>query len=318
MSNFYKIGRMQFPLLTALAFSITSLASTPAAAEDRNCTASEKAEGDRQLWLSAGDKSLSLSTHLPWGQPRETSPTTHERTLVQRDYVIRYDDDLRVPVWTAERLVFDRIGKVDGRVNCFRPDPRIPVSASAKLIDYEERIYDRGHSTPDADQDSSITAAVNSYMLSNMSPQTCQFNRGIWQILESIVRLWAKEHATVYVISGSVFDRDGDGRRDRDSDAPRMESNNGQERVAVPSAFFKLITRQKADGSLETLSVLLPHDNTRLTGDPAVAYLRGKVTSVAALERVTGLDFFPTATASLGESTALWPIVGRPSRNLCG
>jgi endonuclease G len=296
------------------------IALAPAAvnAESRNCTPAEKAEGDRQLWLNDRDKALSISTHLPWGEPRATAPTTHERTLAQRDYVIHYDDDLLVPIWTGEKLVAARIGKEKDRVNCFRPDPRIPAEVSAGNSDYDEPVYDRGHSIPDADQDSSLTAAVNTYMFTNMSPQTCQFNRGIWQIFEGIVRLWAKEgRGTLYIISGSVFDRNGDRRRDADSAASRMKSRNKKERVAVPTGFYKIVTFIKSDGSLETVSVLLPHNDTELAGDPALQYLQAHVTTVAEIERVTGLDFFPTGTPRLGESSRFWSFTGRMPTNLC-
>jgi endonuclease G len=290
-----------------------------AKSKNRDCTAAEKTVADKQLWLNTTDKNLSIAAHLPWGVPRETTPTTNERTLVQRDYVNRYDDDLKVPIWSAERIEFSKIGKVPIRIDCFRPDPRIPATASARLKDYEDKgsIYDRGHASPDADQDSSITAEVNTYVLTNMSPQTCQFNRGIWQILESIGRLWAKEHGTVYIISGSVFDRDGDGRRDADSVAMPMESLDHQKRVAVPSAFYKIVAFRKPSGRIATITILMPHNDTALNGPAALTYLSNHTKPMATVEALTGLDLFPNATGQLDEATSLWPIVGNPSNNLC-
>ena len=40
-----------------------------------------------------------------------------------------------------------------------------------------------------------------------------RFNRGIWARLEGYVRDWAEKKGTIYVITGAVFDRDGDGAR---------------------------------------------------------------------------------------------------------
>jgi endonuclease G len=142
--------------------------------------------------------------------------------------------------------------------------------------------------------------------MSNMSPQYCEFNRGIWQILEEQTRRWARRFGTVYVLNGSIFDRDGDGRRDQDSDADHMQSNNHKARVAVPTAFYKLLAVQRPDGTVETLMVLLPQDHVQHDGDEAMAYLQQHLTTIAAIEQRTGLRFFAAATTPPTELTRLW------------
>jgi endonuclease G, mitochondrial len=297
-----------------LLFALAAFAAwTPASAA--NCTPAERAVADRALRLSTADQSAAVATHLPWGAPRAAAGASNESQLVQRDYVIGYDADLRVPLWTAERVDSARIGKVD-REDCFRADPRLSVPNASTPTDYNEPIYDQGHLAAFANQSSSDVAGHNSFVMSNMAPQTCQFNRGIWQILEGIARLWATEHGTVYVLSGSVFDRDGNGVRDSDASAQRMLSRNGNQRVAVPSAFYKIVTLRRPDGSLATLSIMMPHNTANPNGPAALQYLRDHVTTVAAIERVTGLDLFPSET-NLGESTTVWPFVGRQPSSLC-
>lgn len=304
-------------LLRAIAAALLALAPlagwTPALAA--NCTAAEREAADRQLWLSPADQRASIATHLPWGEPRETAPTDNERLLVQRDYVIRYDADLRLPLWTAERVDEARLGKAS-REDCFRRDPRLTNDQASLPSDYDEPVYDQGHLAAFANQSSSEVAGHNSFIMSNMAPQTCGFNRGIWQILEGITRLWAREHGTVYVLSGSVMDRDGDGLRDADHAAQRMLSRNGRSRVAVPSAFYKVITYRAADGGLRTLSIMMPHNHANPNGAEALAYLQQHVTTVARIEQVAGLDLFPEAQ-DLGESASLWPFVGTQPRSLC-
>jgi endonuclease G len=295
---------------------ISGICATAETASARSCTAAEKKEADRWLWLSPADKQISLETNLPWGAPVSNNHPADELLLVQRDYVNRYDKSLMVPIWSAERLDPQRFGKVPERVNCFRRDPRINPDVASAPSDYVEPIYDQGHLSPDADQDSSLTAALNTYVMSNMAPENCQFNRGIWQILEGITRRWAKERGTVFVLSGSVFDRDGDGRRDPDDQALRMASKNGKSRVAVPSAMYKIIALRKQDGTVETLTVLLPHDTSNPNGDEALAYLQAHVTTIAKVEALTGLDLFPKA-ANLTESTRFWSFTGKPPRSLC-
>jgi DNA/RNA endonuclease G (NUC1) len=283
--------------------------------KDRNCTADESREGDRLAALSRPDSDGSVRRHLPWGEPRETSPTTNERTFVLTDYVNRYDSDLRVPVWSAERIDWSRLDRAV-RINCFRPWPGA-VAATDNAVDYDEPVYDQGHLTPAADQDSSVTAMVNTFFFTNMAPQRGQFNRGIWKRLEGIVRNWVQANATVYVITGSVFDRDNDGRRDADSAAEPTEPRRGRpRRMGIPTAFYKIITYRRADGRLTTLSLLLPHQVVSVSGRAAGRYFQAHVTTVARLERLTGLDFFPTET-NIGEATDFCSFSRGTSATLC-
>jgi endonuclease G len=291
----------------------TVIASTAATAA--NCTAAERHEADRWLWLNERDRDASVEQNLPWGTPAPTGSVSHERTLIQRDYVIAYDADLRVPLWTAEKVTGERLGRV-GRSDCFRKDVRLKSPDASAPSDYSEPIFDQGHVTPSANMTMSQIAVHNSFIMSNMTPQFCQFNRGVWQILEEIVRRWAVQYGTVYVISGSIFDRDNDGVRDPDDSALRMTSNNGKKRVAIPSAFYKIVALRNADGRIETLSILLPHDQTDLDRDEAVAYLGRYVTTLAQIERLAGLQLFPDVPTTIVEHPALWPFAGAAPKSL--
>ncbi|MDR6625703.1 DNA/RNA non-specific endonuclease [Caulobacter segnis] len=293
-------------LTGALAAGLLLLAGHGAEAADL-CSASEKADADRALTLSASDKAKALEEHLPWGAPRpQSTPSASEVQLVQSDYVIQYDSRLRIPIWTADHVVDAAIGQVD-RSDCFRPDPRLTKEAAASPTDYDEPIFDQGHLTPSADVTKSRLSVHNSFLMSNMAPQFCQFNRGVWQILEGLTRLWAKEYGEVYVLSGSVFDRNGDGVRDPDDLTVRMTSRNGQKRVAVPSAFYKIIARKRPDGGVEVLAVMMPHDQTDLDGKAAFDYITSHITRLSKISAVTGLAFFPQATSGPDEALSLWP-----------
>lgn len=304
---------MRFPVALVLTCSLLWGVAGGAQAAD-NCTPAQAKAADKELWLSPTDQQLSLSTHLPWGAPKEPASATNEHLLVQRDYVIDYDDDLRIPIWTAHRIVAKNLKS--GRTNCFRQDVRLRASVASSPTDYAEPIFDQGHMTPNGDQSMNLTATLNSFVMSNMTPQFCQFNRGVWQILEVLVRRWADEHGTIYVISGSVLDRDGDGARDPDSAAIRMKSNNKQKRVAIPSAFYKIIAFKNPDGSLSTLTILLPHDQTDVDGEDAITYLKQHVNSIAAVHGLTGLSYFPGNAPAISEASTLWSFTGSPPQSL--
>lgn len=283
----------------------------PVRADD--CTAAQREAADRQLWLNARDRDLATDAVFPWGAPAAAADGSRRR-LVQRDYIIDYDDDLQGPVWSANVLGLKPLA--GGRIDCFRQDPRIPGAVASRPSDYNEPIFDQGHMVPNADMTFGDIPIMNTFVMSNMTPQFCQFNRGVWQILETLVRFWAEDGSPVRVLNGAVFDRDGDGARDADADSVRMRSRNGRTNVAVPSAYFKVLARQDPDGSLRTLTILLPHDQVDVDGQAALDYLRGHVTTLAAVERATGEDLFPDLSGAPVEDRELWDVAGASFRSL--
>jgi len=299
-------------LLVTLA--LLALAPQTAQASHRNCTAAEKRSADRQLWLNQEDKQLSIERHLPWGAPVAGPGSDNEWLLVQRDYVIHYDGDLRIPLLTAERVDEERLNQLH-RTDCFRRDVRIDAPMDSKPTDYKEPIFDQGHLAAFANQTSSKIAGNNSFVMSNMVPQTCQFNRGIWQILEGVTRGWAKDKGTVYVITGSIMDRNSDGQRDADDAAARMLSKNEQSRVAIPTSFYKIIAAIADDDSVETLTIVMPHNQANPKGPAATEYLTNHITSIADIEGRTGFEFFPAGPV-INERASLWAIAELPN-SLC-
>lgn len=143
---------------------------------------------------------------------------------------------------------------------------------------------------------------VNSFVLSNMAPQYGSFNRVIWRRLEAMGQNWAKLFRTVYVVSGSIFDEDADGS----PDDPAMA--RVKKRVGIPTHFFKVVARDCGDGRIESVAVILPHENRSRAGDAGLQFLKDNIQTVAQIEAVTGLSLFPTEEASRRvDRTALWP-----------
>jgi endonuclease G len=291
-------------LAAAIIVSANAIGAGSAHAKSRSCTSVERRAADKQLLLNKHDKDVAVETTLPRGVPQPAGAVTNEELLVQHDYVIDYDRTLLVPLWSAERLVASDLGREKDRINCFRADPRLKKPVASAPSDYKEPVYDQGHMTPNGDMTMSTNAVVNSFIMSNMTPQYCQLNRGVWQILEVLVRHWAAKSKTLYVITGSILDRDHDGRRDDDGQAKRMKSSNGKQRVAIPSHIYKIIAGKRSDGSFDVLTILLPNDQTDLDGAPAVRYLADHIRPLADVERMTGLRFFPDLDKPLHEASA--------------
>ena len=112
----------------------------------------------------------------------------------------------------------------------------------------------------DADMKDDLIEQVNTYMMSNMSPLYCRFNRGIWLSLEHLGRAWAKEYEEIYITSGAIFDFNSRDARDKDKSAARMGSRNQKARVALLSDYYKVFLRKEGD-SWHSIAFLLEHSN---------------------------------------------------------
>ena len=217
-----------------VVLSVPAMLLTMAApdwAYSRNCTVQEKESANARLLEIEDSPILQASLvkrHAPWGVHRSTGSVAGERVLHQDGYILSHDSDLRTALWVAYRLSRAEVEAGEGkdRVNCFRKDPRMTKAETATTTDYNEARFDQGHMANDRDMKDVLREQVNTYIMSNMSPQDDCFNRGIWLSLEHQVRRWARAYGEVYVTSGASFDRNGDGVRDADEEAERMKSRN--------------------------------------------------------------------------------------------
>lgn len=251
---------------------------------------------DKWLFLNARDREAALAKNLPFGMPATKGVSYEERTLVSWEFVIQYDKTLRVPRWVAYQLGARGIGKLLDRVNCFRQDPRVDAPNASLPSDYDEPLFDQGHLAPSEDMSQNLNRNVNSFIMSNMTPQHGNFNRVIWNRLEGQVRVWVKSRKVLDVITGTIFDDNDDGKPDAPSDAIRMKSKSGKKRVAIPSHFFKILMHPCNGGSTETIAFVLPHNTNSYTGDAGKKYLEKHVTSISKIEALTGVRFFPDQT----------------------
>jgi endonuclease G len=174
----------------------------------------------------AGQDSI-IAKQFPFGIPTSPPNADAERRLIHKEWIALYDKDLRLPIWVAYQLTKAQSASTVGkRQDCFRSDPRLADAAASKCEDYEEPLFDRGHMLPSNDSKRRQSMMDNGFLFSNMAPQFENFNRKVWQRLETAVHNWAITSNGLYVVTGAVFDRNNDGKRDPDSDAVRMAPLN--------------------------------------------------------------------------------------------
>ena len=199
-------------------------------------------------------------------------------------YSLCYRESYEQAEWSAYCLTAENLIKNASRSDDFRSDPAISTG-SATPEDYKKTGYDRGHLSPAADFAFDKNAMSETFYMTNMSPQTGGFNRGIWKDLESTVREWAKKFGRVYVVSGPVLEKNAGDYK-----------SIGNNAVSVPEFYYKVI-----------LAPLYEDDSDRNTPEDAKAVAaigfilpNQKCTdsffnyamSIDQVEKRTGLDFF--------------------------
>lgn len=126
-------------------------------------------------------------------------------TIPKVGYLVRYDTHLGVPVLTDYVLPKSLLRRVSSRRGMtFYPDralPRPQVSPSC----YNRSGYDRGHNVPAADMAGNPILMLETFAMSNVSPQTPEFNRHRWKNIEILVRSLARRFGAVRVQTIPLF-----------------------------------------------------------------------------------------------------------------
>ena len=174
-------------------------------------------------------------------------------------------------MWVSYRLTADEVAnKVVRRSDKFVPDRNLEGTAYPE--DYKRTGYDKGHLAPAADMLWSTNAMVNSFFMSNMSPQAGAFNRGIWKQLEEWTRDVAVREGSVVVLSGPIF-----------CHPPATPGTIGKTQVEVPIAYYKVLCTEKEPQ--KAIGFILWNEKSDRP-------LRDFAVSVRHVEAMTGLDFY--------------------------
>ena len=198
--------------------------------------------------------------------PRTTSS---DQIVYHNHYTLNYSEEHEQASWIAYSLSARQVDGSINRTNDFRSDPLVKTG-SASLNDYKGSGYDRGHLVPAADMKRSYQAMSESFYLSNMSPQSPSFNRGIWKKLEKQIRDWALSYEKIYIVTGGILDN--------------SLSSIGPNDVSVPKYFYKVILDYEAP-EFKGIGFILP--NKKSNHD-----LNHYAVSIDEVERVTNIDFF--------------------------
>lgn len=203
----------------------------------------------------------------------QTSPKgTPEQILKRTGYVASYNKTTLLPNWVAWHLTAERTeGSAKRSGVDFAEDTEVPEPRATDW-DYYDSGYDRGHMCPAADNKWSKKAMEESFLFTNMCPQNGNLNRGDWNEMEMACRKWAKKYGDLYIVCGPILYKG-------------KHKTIGKNKVVVPEAFFKVVLRTGDDPQ----AIGFIYKNT--SGNrPKDSY----VNTVDEVERITGIDFFPS------------------------
>ncbi|MBC7796732.1 MAG: DNA/RNA non-specific endonuclease [Pyrinomonadaceae bacterium] len=146
--------------------------------------------------------------YLKTGNPSNASQADANNYLMVNPYfALSYNREKAIPNWVAWTITQSDLGTGD-RQNDFRPDERLPNGwVRIATNDYTGSGFDRGHICPSADRNANPEANSATFLMTNMTPQTPDLNRSVWERLESYSRDLVKKGNELYVISGVYGDK---------------------------------------------------------------------------------------------------------------
>ena len=149
-------------------------------------------------------------------------------TLYNTRYTVVYSYYYRLPVKVTWKLYkTDVLGDVKRDKTGFKTDKRLkPPRITAK--DYTNSGYQRGHMCPSADWSSSRSNMRETYLMSNIAPQTAHLNNGAWKEDEIITRSFAVMYDSVLVQCGTIFD-------------PYSVARFSKHGIAIPPRYWKTV-----------------------------------------------------------------------------
>ena len=116
---------------------------------------------------------------------------------------IGYDTIRMIPNYVVEKLTPDMIIG-DAKRSKFYADTTIKNGVTPS--DYTGSGYDRGHLAPAANYKFSQKATDETFVMTNMCPQTPELNRRSWLALEDYIRDLVGFHDTLVVLTGTYGD----------------------------------------------------------------------------------------------------------------
>lgn len=220
------------------------------------------------------------SVHLAFGNPTNavSDPANKDNFLIVGEgSVISYNDSRGAANWVSWRTTKADLGNSIPRPD-FRADPRLPNGFKrVQYYDYSGSGFDRGHMVPSADRFANKKLNEETFLMTNIVPQTGALNQEAWERFESYARKQAWNGNDVYQIAG-VYGENGVLRN----------------KITIPTNCWKVIAivpRGKKIEDLDRRMRIIAVDMPNIFGIEDEPWERFKVT-IRAIEEKAGMDLF--------------------------
>lgn len=232
------------------------------------------------------------------GRPFNTikDPNHKVSILVNHGYVVGFSHLRKQPLWAAYRVAdwnrhvdYDRpqLFYEDSRLG---KEDRVDPTPFGKIEDPASPGVtiglNRGHLVPNEaiNQQFGRLAQMETFLMTNVTPQYSQMNQGIWRDLEyRILNDYAPTRDHVWVIVGPVF-----------NERPLIVKRKDELMIPVPESYFCLIFDPMCYpydrmSNVETMALIIPQTAGR------EQLSRDHIRSIDEIEQRTGLDFLTSA-----------------------
>lgn len=238
------------------------------------------------------------SPHLKLGNPSNatTDPAQKDNLLMEKPYfALSYNNSNGTPNWVSWHLTVDDLGNAPRFA--FHPDETLPAGFIQILPkDYTGGGFDRGHMCPHSDRGGTDDMSEETFVMSNMIPQSPHVNQKAWAQLELYCRnLVEKQGKVLYTICGPEG-QGGEGQNGK-------KNIIGQTRhITVPAKCWKVILVlddtpgddiAKVNSHTRLIAVIMPNDMS--VGEDWSQFR----VSVKDVEQLTGFKFFDKVPESI-------------------
>lgn len=243
---------------------------------------------ERKILLPPANVVEAAEIYLAPGNPSNALSIGYNKDnylLVNTAYALSYNSTRGTANWVAWRVSENNLGDAD-RQNDFRPDPRLPKGWTIiKPGDYTRSGFDRGHLCPSADRVSEDDENSETFLMTNIAPQTPDLNRSAWRKLEEYSRgLVRRGKVDLYIYAG-VYGEKGSLKR----------------KVTVPTNFWKIIVAVPQGAGISAINEkthIIAVDMPNADGIAKTDWRRFR-TTIRAIENRTGYNFFSNLPPNL-------------------
>jgi DNA/RNA endonuclease G (NUC1) len=217
-----------------------------------------------------------------------TDAASRTRYLIQRgQYVISYNDDTHQANWVSWSYSLSDDGPAS-RTDAWAVEELLPAGFLKIGTATFGTGWDRGHMTPSADRLKTTADNTFTFRMSNIIPQASQNNQGLWNNFENYCRSMAADGDEVLVISGPAQFTGS-----RLGNQMSVPGSVWKIAVEIPNATSATPANQRVTTGARVIALLTPNVNTGL------GTWQSYITSVEAIEAVTGLNFFTAMDPSV-------------------